>query len=38
MDIKKNEEIIVAMVKRLFESSYSLSKGPCVMIIPTVIQ
>lgn len=35
MDISKHEDLIVGMVKRLYDSSYSNSKGPAAMIIPS---
>lgn len=35
MDIKKHEDMVVGIVKRLYDSSYSCSKGPAAMIIPS---
>jgi serine/threonine-protein phosphatase 2A regulatory subunit A len=36
MDIKRNEDVLVQLIKRLNESSYYLSKGAVAMLIPAI--
>lgn len=36
MDIKKHEDLIISMIKRLADSTYSCSKGPASYLIPVV--
>lgn len=36
LDIKKHEELVVSMIKRLYDSTYSVSKGPAAHLIPAV--
>ena len=36
MDVKKHEEAIVNMVKRLSDSTYNCSKGPASFLTPVI--
>jgi hypothetical protein len=36
MDIKKNEDFLVKLIKRLSENKYYLSKEPVVILIPVI--
>jgi len=38
MDIKKNEDLIIKLLKRFNDNKYYLSKEPVVVLIPAIFK